>query len=114
MSAYIERLRLSLGSGRGRRAASRRRSLAALLALAVVFCAWIESEHIVDLESHHAGAVCATCLFAGGLGCGLTPSLPSWGSPPPAAAPVSDRVVAVFLPFHLRSSHYQRGPPLSA
>ncbi len=113
MSAYIECLRWSFGSGRSRRALSRRRNLAVLLALAVVFCVWVESEHITELELHHSGAVCATCLFTGGLGCGLAPSLPMPASSPPAAAPVQDRV-AIFIPFHFRSSHSQRGPPLSA
>lgn len=111
MSSWIESL--SVDPGRGRRTAARRRRLSLFLALAVLFCAWVESEHVADLEAHEADTVCATCLFTGALGCGLTPSLSLWASFQPAAVPVMPRMAAVF-PLHLRSNNYQRGPPLGS
>lgn len=91
-------------------AADGRRRLAFVLVLALFLGAWVESGHLADIEAHDEEGVCATCLFAGSPGHGLSASLSVWGSFLPAAAPATYRSSSVFSSLS-HSKYAPRAPP---
>jgi hypothetical protein len=87
------------------------RRFAAVLAAALLFAAWAESQHLADVAAHD-GAVCEVCLFASGSGHGVAPG--------PVHVPLALGLCillaveyAAFVPsFLLRRVQRPRAPPV--